>query len=200
MGKKIVAIVGSYRRGRTIETAVSQMAKGAEAGGAEVTIVNLLDKHIEFCTNCRKCTQQPDVKVREQCIHDDDMGEILDLIDAADGLILASPINFGDVTALMKRFIERLIVYAYWPWETYPKNRIKKTTRKAVAVTSSAAPAMLARLFMRAPRSVFKMATKAMGAKTIASLHFGMAAFKPDSTLTKKQSKRAYRAGRKLAD
>ena len=38
--------------------------------------------------------------------HQDDMGKILDAIREADTIILASPMNAGQVTAVTKRFIE----------------------------------------------------------------------------------------------
>lgn len=39
--------------------------------------------------------------------------------------------NFGSVTAIMKRFIERLTVYAYWPWglDQYVKRRNKNSIK-----------------------------------------------------------------------
>ena len=60
MGKKIVAIVGSYRKGRTIDTAVSEVLRGAADRGAATEKIYLIDKHIEFCNNCRACTQNRD--------------------------------------------------------------------------------------------------------------------------------------------
>ena len=40
MAKKVVAIIGTYRKGRVIDTAVSEILKGAEAHGAE-TVKNI---------------------------------------------------------------------------------------------------------------------------------------------------------------
>ena len=58
MSKKIIAIIGTYRKGRTIDTAVTELLKGAEQQGAQTEKIYLLEKYIEFCTNCRSCTQQ----------------------------------------------------------------------------------------------------------------------------------------------
>ena len=46
---------------------------------------------------------------------------------------------------LFKRFMERLVMYAYWPWGAYaPKNRKAGLSRKKAAlVASSAAPGLL---------------------------------------------------------
>ena len=144
MAKKIVAITGSYRRGGMIDQAVAEAAGGAREAGAEVNVISLLDKHIEFCTNCRACTQTPGEK-RGACVHADDMGAILDAIEAADGLIVGAPVNFYNVNALTRRFMERLVVYGYWPWtQGGPKFRLGET-RKAAVITSCAAPAFIGR-------------------------------------------------------
>src|SRR5690606_17046222 len=88
---------------------------GAREAGAEVAKIDLNDRPIEFCRNCRTCTQQEGLR-RGECPIEDDMGRILDELERSDAIVLASPTNFGTVTALMKRFIERLVCYAYWPW------------------------------------------------------------------------------------
>ncbi len=40
------------------------------------------------------------------------MRDLIARIEATDALILASPTNFSLVTAVFKRFMERLVVYA----------------------------------------------------------------------------------------
>jgi putative NADPH-quinone reductase len=199
MAKKVVGIVGSYRKGHIIDSAVSAILEGAQEAGAETKKIYLLDKHIEFCDNCRACTQEKDV-ARGKCVHDDDMEEILKEIDDADGIILGSPVNFSTLTALMTRFVERLIVFGYWPWNNgAPKMRSKTPDRKAVLVTSSAAPALIGRLLMPNALSVMKAAAKCMGAKVIAKLYFGLVASEKDQKLGSKTLARAFEAGWQLA-
>ena len=108
--------------------------------------MQLRDYPIEFCRNCRECTQLPGV-APGACVLDDGMRDLVAKIEAADAYILASPTNVYAVTALFKRFMERLIVYAYWPWgAAAPKLRKKLATKRAIAITSSAAPVLLGRL------------------------------------------------------
>ncbi|HIP52649.1 MAG TPA: flavodoxin family protein, partial [Chromatiales bacterium] len=57
--KRVMGIVGSYRKGGMIDTAVSEILRAAERDGALVSKVYLLDAHIEYCKNCRKCMQSP---------------------------------------------------------------------------------------------------------------------------------------------
>jgi multimeric flavodoxin WrbA len=69
---KLVAIVGSYRKGGIIDTAIDEVLTAAKEEGAETVKIYLIDKHIEFCTNCRTCTQQEGLE-RGKCIIQDDM-------------------------------------------------------------------------------------------------------------------------------
>jgi putative NADPH-quinone reductase len=199
MAKKVVAIVGSYRRGRVTETAVDELLRGASEGGAQVEKIMLLDVPLEFCANCRRCMQDPGPS-RGRCIHDDAMGAILDKIESADAVILASPVNFGTVTALTKRFIERLSVYGYWPWgRPIPRMRRPEKSRNAVLVTSSACPAFLGRFLMRSSLQVLKQAADTLGVRVVSRIYFGSAAQNKSDTLTEKQRQKVFRIGRNLA-
>jgi len=202
MGKKFVGIVGSYRKGGIIDSAVSAILKGAEAMGDETKKIYLLDKHIEFCKNCRSCVQEKACETRGKCMHNDDMEEILREIDNANGVVLGAPINFFNVTALMKKFIERLLPYCYWPWgRVIPKYRIKKSkiSKKAVTVTSSGCPAWLGRIIFSGAPSVLKTAARCIGARVVKSLYFGTVRRRGNSQLSDRALLKAYKAGEKLA-
>lgn len=198
MAKKIVAITGSYRRGGITDQAAAEAAAGARSAGAGVEIINLLDRHIEFCTNCRACTQEPGA-ARGACVLADDMAGILDQVDAADGLILAAPVNYFNVTALMRRFLERMAVYAYWPWGAGgPRLRIKDKTKKAVLITSTAMPSPLGRLFTGAIRAL-NYAAANVGAERSGTMFIGLSSLVPEPVLTEKEKQKARALGRRLA-
>jgi FMN-dependent NADH-azoreductase len=201
VAKTIVAIVGTYRKGKIIDTAVSEILYGARARGAETQTIYLLDKHIEFCTNCRACTQEKDVGRRGKCIHNDDMDEILRALDAADAVVLAAPTNFFNVNALTRRFIERLVPYAYWPREARsgPKYRIAKPDKVAITVTATACPALIARIVMPGSRRALKVAARTLGARVVQALHFDCLGETPESALSEKARRRARHAGERLA-
>lgn len=197
MAKKIVGIVGSYRKDGIIDLLVDEVLAGAETGGAETEKVYLADEQIEFCRNCRKCTQQPGDQPGE-CVIDDGFAALLAKCREADGLVLGAPVNFFNINALTRRFMERLVCFAYWPWGTnVPKTRKTATGPRAVVVTSSAMPAFLGRIFTGAPRAL-KITAKTMGAKVVASLFIGMIAQHEQPTLPAKAAKKARRAGEKL--
>jgi multimeric flavodoxin WrbA len=129
------------------------------------------------------------------------MEQILSQIDSADAIVLASPVNFSTVTALMKKFIERLIPYGYWPWGSYsPKMRKgrQQPKKKAVIITSSACPAFLARIIMRNPLMVMKMAAMTIGARVVKKIYYGAVAVTEDQKLSNKAISKAQRCAKKL--
>ena len=143
---RILAINGSYRDDGVTDHGVETMTAALTEAGATVEEVRLRDYPIEFCLNCRSCTQQPGDAPGE-CVHNDGMRGLVEKIEQADGFILAAPTNLGSVTAVFKRFMERLIVYVYWPWGK-PAPVFRKATlpkKKAVIISSSAAPGPMGR-------------------------------------------------------
>jgi multimeric flavodoxin WrbA len=155
----------------------------------------LRDTPIEFCLNCRECTQLPGLRPGH-CVQQDGMHELVEKIEAADAYILASPTNFSGVTALFKRFMERLIVYAYWPWGT-PAPKLRKVggvQKKALLIASSAAPGFIARLAYRTLKQL-KMTAKTIGAKPVGTLFTGLASAEPHPSLPESSQRKA----RKLA-
>jgi NAD(P)H-dependent FMN reductase len=180
-----------------VESAVDELLGAAQAEGASVDKVNLLDRHVDFCTNCRACTLQPGTE-RGQCPIQDDVPDILGRLERSDAFILASPMNFGTVTALMKRFIERTVCYGYWPWGGGPKDRARPRTKRAVLVASSAAPAPLARWTSTMPKLLAQVA-RLLGARRIDTLWIGFARATPDAGLSDTARARARLLGRRLA-
>jgi NAD(P)H-dependent FMN reductase len=198
MARKIIAITGSYRRNGTIERAVDAILQAAAEKGAETQTIRLIESRIEFCTNCRKCTQKEGPQ-RGPCVHDDEMADLLDRIEAADGIVLASPVNFFGATAVTQRFIERLVCYAHWPWgKPGPALRVKDRGLKAVLVTSSAMPAALGRVFTRSLSSL-KRAAKTLGGKTAGTLFVGTAALHERQELPQAVLEKARKLGHELA-
>lgn len=198
MNKKVLAIVGSYRKGGIVDSLVSETLAAAEECGAKTEKIYLTEKDIEFCTNCRKCTQEPGPEPG-RCIHADDLGPILAQCREADGLVIGAPVNFFNITAVTRRFMERLICFAYWPWgQAGPKMRSAARNKKAVLITATAMPAPFGRIFTGAPRAL-KVIAQTMGAEPIAVIFPGMAAQNERVKPSARAVRRARAAGRKLA-
>jgi multimeric flavodoxin WrbA len=169
----ILAINGSYRDDGVTDKTVAVLKQALEDSGEQVEVVLLREYPIEFCLNCRECTQQSGVEPGK-CVQHDGMQELIKKIESADGYILASPTNFGSVTAIFKRFMERLAVYGYWPWEMnapkFRKERVKR--KKAILVSSSAAPGFLAR-WVFGTQGQLKMTAQVIGAEVVGTIFTG---------------------------
>ncbi|HHD63043.1 MAG TPA: flavodoxin family protein [Desulfobulbaceae bacterium] len=195
---KILAINGSYRENGITDQAVEEIAQAVEAAGAEVEVVLLRKQVIEFCLNCRECTQRAG-EAPGACVLRDGMEELINRIERADGYILAAPTNFGSATALFKRFMERLIVYAYWPWEkNSPAYRKAKAARKrSILVSSCAAPGILGRL-MYGTHKQLKMTSAVIGADVVGTLFIGLIAKDPHRALPDRHRRKIRRLVKKL--
>jgi NAD(P)H-dependent FMN reductase len=197
MGKQIVAVIGSYRRGGTIDSAVESILEGAREKGAETHTVYLSEQQLEFCTNCRQCMQAPGPD-RGKCWQQDDLEPLLQRIDSADGIVLGSPVDFGNVTAVFRRFMERLVGYCHWPWGQWvPSGRNRPATRKAALVASATMPGFLIPLAGGACSALCRVAAM-LGAKPVGSLWIGRAAHDPRRELSPRLRERARRIGWKL--
>jgi multimeric flavodoxin WrbA len=194
---QLLAVNGSYRENGAMDQAVQLAAQTATEAGATIEIIHLRDFPIEFCRNCRHCTQVPG-ETPGECVQQDDMQELIRKIEAADGYILASPTNFYSVTALFKRFMERLVVYTYWPWGSRaPKARRKKATKKAILIASSAAPGFMGRM-LYATLDQLKVTAKTIGAKPIGSVFVGSMSLQEHPKLRDKVQERVRTMVREL--
>ena len=99
---KVVGIVGSPRTEGNTEFMVKRTLDKIGENGIDTEIVTLHDKNINFCTGCDTC------KKTNKCIIEDDMQELTKIVEEADGVVMGSPVYFGDMTGLAKTFIDRL--------------------------------------------------------------------------------------------
>lgn len=198
MSVRVVAVVGSYQRGGATDIAVEAILGGARSKGAVTQTFRLTEQHLEFCRNCRACTQSPGEE-RCRCGQEDDLEPMLTAIEAADAVVLASPVNYYNVTAVFRRFLERLLGYVYWPWKQKgPVLRSKLHPRKAVLVATAGMPGFLIPVATGAARAL-RLAGRMLGAKPVGKLWIGLVAGKPQPTLSARTLERARRLGMKLA-
>lgn len=99
---KILAINGSHRPGQNCDVMINAALEAADAAGVSGETVNLADLDIRFCTGCNRCLFKPGCS-----IDDDQMEELREKMRQADGILLASPNYFANVTARMKNFFDR---------------------------------------------------------------------------------------------
>ena len=125
--KKIMIIDGGPRKNMNTAAMVEKFAEGARQAGAEVKVVRLYDIDYKGCRSCMAC--QLKGKRVDSCRFKDGLTDILAEVTAADGLVMASPIYYGEVTAQMRAFWERLT----FPWLSYSKGTL--TAPKKMPVT-----------------------------------------------------------------
>ena len=111
--KKIMIIDGGPRKNMNTAAMLSKVAEGAAQAGAAVKIVRLYDMGYKGCISCLACKIKG--KASNVCKFKDALTPVLEEIAQADGLVLGSPIYFGDVTGQMRTFLERLA----FPWLSY---------------------------------------------------------------------------------
>jgi multimeric flavodoxin WrbA len=106
---KIVGIAGSLRPKsntlRYVENALSVL----QGKGFETELISLRGKEIKPCNGCYDC-----VKKGYCTIEDDDFTVILSKMQAAEGLILGSPVYLSSVVPQMMSLLARATFVAYW--------------------------------------------------------------------------------------
>jgi len=143
---KIVAVNGSPRKNWNTHILLTKACEGAESVGAQTEFINLYDLEYKGCRSCFICKTKKG-KSLGRCIVKDGLKPVLDTIHTCDGIILGSPIYFGDVTAMMRAFWERLI-FQYLNYDDYTKPFISKMSKKKTAFiyTMNVAESMLEKI------------------------------------------------------
>ena len=199
MKPRVLIINGSYREGGVIDQVVAEMSCVLAEEEVPYEVVELRKEEIDFCTNCRACTQQEGESPGE-CVQDDGMRAVIDKIESSNAFVIASPTNFYTVTALFKRFLERLVVYGYWPWGTdAPEFRKKSLDKRSVLVSSCAAPGLIGRLFYGSMK-MLRECSKIIGARPVTTVFLGMVSKQPDYRLNDKEKLKVRDAGLKLVN
>jgi len=98
---RILAIAGSPRRAGNTDALLDQAIKGAVAMGAKVDRIVLSQLNFAPCAGCNRCLKTG------RCGVQDDYQSLYDETLASDGIILASPVFFTNVTGHTKAFIDR---------------------------------------------------------------------------------------------
>lgn len=113
--KKIIIIDGGPRKNMNTAQLLQRFAEGVKSVGndVEVKTVRLYELDYKGCVSCMSCKLKGNVS--NICRFKDALTPVLEEIAQADGLVLGSPIYFGEVTGQMRTFLERLA----FPWLSY---------------------------------------------------------------------------------
>ena len=96
----IVGICGSPRKGAT-EFILKEALNMLETMGFKTEFFTVRNKKIGFCTHCDHCLKH------KECIITDDMKTVYSLLKEARGIILATPVYNGGISAQTKAVMDR---------------------------------------------------------------------------------------------
>ncbi len=101
---KVLAVNGSARKDGNTALLVRRVLAEVEAEGIETELVQLAGVSLRGCTACYRCFKAKD---RRCAVTDDAANGLIAKMLEADGIVLASPTYFADVTAELKALIDR---------------------------------------------------------------------------------------------
>jgi multimeric flavodoxin WrbA len=101
---KVVAFSGSARKDGNTAILVNAVLKELKKEKIETEFVQLAGKKIRGCIACGKCFERKDGLC---AVKGDIVNECIEKMAGADGIILASPTYFADVSTEMKALIDR---------------------------------------------------------------------------------------------
>jgi multimeric flavodoxin WrbA len=105
---KVLAINGSPRKDRNTATLLQHALDGAKSVGAETEMIHLIDYKYSGCVSCFACKRKG-TEFIGKCAVQDELTPILEKAMRSKAMFMGSPIYLGDVTSLMRAFMERLI-------------------------------------------------------------------------------------------
>ena len=101
MGKNVLIISSSPRKGGNSETLAEAFANGAQDAGNHVETIRLREKQIGFCKGCLACQKLG------HCVVKDDAVEIAAKMHDADVLVFATPVYYYSVSGQLKTMLDR---------------------------------------------------------------------------------------------
>ncbi|GAA6408347.1 flavodoxin family protein [Blautia hominis] len=105
---EMLVINGSPRKDRNTAALLKYAMDGAAAAGAVSNLIHLYELDFKGCCSCFACKKKGR-KFSGCCVMNDSLRDVLEKIQVCDVLLLGSPIYLGNITGLMKSFLERLI-------------------------------------------------------------------------------------------
>lgn len=99
---KVLMLNGSPRANGNTAIALREMAKVFEAEGVETETILLGNKEIRGCIACGRCFELG------KCVFSDVVNELAPKFEAADGLVIASPVYFASANATLIAALDRL--------------------------------------------------------------------------------------------
>lgn len=98
---KIIGIIGSPRKNGNTAYLVEEALEAAKDDGADIESIYIGKMEMEPCNACDIC------KLTGECPKDDDINMVLSKLQEAHGIIIGSPVYFGNVSSQLKILMDR---------------------------------------------------------------------------------------------
>ncbi len=106
---KVVAFNGSPRVNGNTHQALELVLEELRKEGIETELIDICREELKPCRACGTCGKNKD----ERCVMAEDrLNEYVQKMKAADGMIIGSPVYFGNMTAQTKAFLDRAFYVA----------------------------------------------------------------------------------------
>lgn len=101
MGKQILILSTSPRKGGNSDTLAAAFARGAQEAGHAVETVSLRGKTVGFCQGCLSCIKT------QRCVLADDAAGLVAAMGQADVIVFATPVYYYGMCGQMKTLLDR---------------------------------------------------------------------------------------------
>ena len=99
---KVLLINGSPHEDGCTSRALKEVASVLNKEGIETIIVNIGNRNIRGCIDCRGC------KKIGKCVFDDEVNKVAKVFEEADGLVIGSPVYYASANGTLISFLDRL--------------------------------------------------------------------------------------------
>jgi len=99
----VIAFNGSPHADGVVAKGISIMKGELEKEGIAVEVLHVGNKDIHGCMDCQRCRE-----LKRCAISGDMVNEAFEKMQAADGVILGSPVYYGSIAGTFKSFLDRL--------------------------------------------------------------------------------------------
>ena len=142
--KKIYAVNGSCRNNFNTAKVLQSALNGAAAAGADTELINLGDYNFSPCRSCMMCKRKSAI-ANPLCAWQDELRPLLQKLLDADGIIMGSPVYFGNASALFRAFMERFY-FALLRYTDPPESKLKKAIPAAMIWTMNVPENMISEM------------------------------------------------------
>lgn len=98
----LIGLAGSPRAGGNSDRVLEAFLDAASTSGVAVERVAAREMRFAYCDGCGACA------MTGECIHADDASDFLRRVERASGLVIASPVYFAGVPAVLKAALDRM--------------------------------------------------------------------------------------------